>query len=146
MIGALKALFAAPAQEADEDREHRNRLAAAALLVETARADFNQDAAEEQAMEKLLVASLGLTQQEVHALVVAASSRVDEAVSLYEFTREINDHFTAEEKTGLISAMWQVAYADGDLDKYEEHLIRQVAELIYVSHADYIRLKLAAAN
>ena len=101
---------------------------------------------EEQAMEKLLVASLGLTQQEVHALVVAASSRVDEAVSLYEFTREINDHFTAEEKTGLISAMWQVAYADGDLDKYEEHLIRQVAELIYVSHADYIRLKLAAAN
>jgi uncharacterized tellurite resistance protein B-like protein len=40
--------------------------------------------------------------------------------------------------------MWQVAYADGRLDKYEEGLIRQVAELTYVPHAEYIRTKLAA--
>jgi uncharacterized tellurite resistance protein B-like protein len=38
--------------------------------------------------------------------------------------------------------MWTVAYADGDLDKYEEHLIRQVAELTYVPHSDYIQCKL----
>ncbi len=42
--------------------------------------------------------------------------------------------------------MWLVAYADGNLDKYEEHLIRQVAELIYVPHRDYIQCKLAAQN
>jgi uncharacterized tellurite resistance protein B-like protein len=39
-----------------------------------------------------------------------------------------------------------VAYADGDLDKYEEHLIRRVAELIYVPHEEYIRAKLAVAG
>lgn len=146
MIGALKALFESPAQESEADRQHRNRLAAAALLVETARADFRQDAGEEQEMERLLATSLDLPPEEVHALVSAASERVDEAVSLYEFTRVINDYYSPGEKLALVSAMWRVAYADGDLDKYEEHLIRQVAELIYVSHADYIRLKLEAAS
>jgi len=37
--------------------------------------------------------------------------------------------------------MWQVAFADDNLDRYEEHLIRKVAELTYVSHQDFIRLK-----
>jgi uncharacterized tellurite resistance protein B-like protein len=56
----------------------------------------------------------------------------------------INDHYSAEQKLKLVAAMWTVAYADGDLDKYEEALIRQVAELIYVPHQDYIRSKLDA--
>jgi len=59
-----------------------------------------------------------------------------------EFTRVINDHYTPQQKLQLISGMWTVAYADGDLDKYEEALIRQVAELTYVTHEDYIRSKL----
>ena len=42
--------------------------------------------------------------------------------------------------------MWAVAYADGNVDKYEEHLIRQVAELTYVPHSDYIQSKLAAQS
>ncbi len=118
----------------------------AGWLVETARADFQQDAGEEAAIERLLCQTLQLPADEVHELVAAASARVDEAVSLYEFTRVINDHFSIGEKEALIGAMWRVAYADGNLDKYEEHLIRQVAELIYVPHQQYIRLKLEAAG
>ena len=85
--------------------------------------------------------ALGLLQDEVHELVALATARVDEATSLYEFTRVINDHYSAAQKVQLIEAMWAVAFADGDLDKYEEHLIRQVAELIYVPHQDYVRCK-----
>ena len=144
MIGALKSLFEAPAGQSTADREHRVRLAAAALLIETARSDFTQNAAEQAALEQLLTESLDLPAGEVHSLVVEAERRVDEAVSLYEFTREINDHYSAGQKLALVGAMWKVAYADGDLDKYEEHLIRQVAELTYVPHQDYIRSKLEA--
>jgi len=79
-------------------------------------------------------------------LVSAAQQRVEEATSLYEFTRVINAHCNADEKLQMISAMWLVAYADGNLDKYEEHLIRQVAELTYVPHRDYIQCKLAAQH
>lgn len=144
MIGALKALFEPAARETEEDRQHRLRLAAAALLIETARADFTQDAAEEAVMEPMLCRALDLDAQEVRGLVTAAQARVDEATSLYEFTRVINDYCSALQKVRLVEAMWAVAYADGNLDKYEEHLIRKVAELTYVSHADYIRAKLAA--
>jgi uncharacterized tellurite resistance protein B-like protein len=87
---------------------------------------------------------LQLDRREVKELVALAESRVNEATSLYEFTRVINDHYNAEQKLQLIDSMWVVAYADGNLDKYEEHLIRQVAELTYVPHQDYIRSKLEA--
>lgn len=119
-------------------------LAAAALLIETARADFTQDGKEEAALALLLTKNLNLKPADVQQLIEQAGSQVDEATSLYEFTREINDHYSAGEKLKLIEMMWKVAYADGRLDKYEEHLIRQVAELTYVPHQDYIRCKLDA--
>ncbi len=144
MINALKSLFTPPTAESPEALEHRLRLAAAALLIETARADFRQDAEEEAALETLLCDTLALPLTEVQELVRQASERVDSATSLYEFTRLINDHFSPVQKLQLIDAMWRVAYADGRLDKYEEHLIRQVAELTYVPHPDYIRSKLGA--
>ena len=144
MINALKKLFEAPAQESEADRQQRMRLAAAALLIETARADFSQEASEQAALEQLLSTSLQLDPAAVRELLEAASNRLDDSTSLYEFTRVINDYYSATQKLELIGAMWRVAYADGDLDKYEEYLIRQVAELTYVPHADYIRAKLEA--
>jgi len=144
MIGALKKLFETPPAETEEARQRRMRLAAAALLIETARADFTQEASEEAALRQLLSSSLQLEPAAVQELLQAASAQLDESTSLYEFTRVINDCYSAEQKRELIGAMWRVAYADGDLDKYEEYLIRQVAELTYVPHGDYIRAKLEA--
>lgn len=146
MLAALKALFEPPEQGSEESQQHHLNLAAAALLIETARADFTQDKAEQDALEQLLSGSLQLGRDEVHTLIEQAANRVDESTSLYEFTRVINDHYSSGQKLALVSAMWKVAYADGELDKYEEHLIRQVAELTYVPHQDYIRSKLAAMN
>ena len=146
MIGALKALFELPESDSAESRQRRLHLAAAALLIETARADFTQDASEEAALKQLLCSSLQLAQEQVQELLTQAAEQVDRSTSLYEFTRVINDHYSAEQKLQLISAMWAVAYADGNLDKYEEHLIRQVAELTYVPHQDYIRSKLEASD
>ena len=95
-------------------------------------------------LEQLLSTALKLGKDEVHELVTDASERVEEATSLYEFTRVINANYSADQKLELISAMWGVAYTDGDLNKYEEHLIRQVADLTYIPHSDYIHCKLAA--
>ncbi len=144
MIGALKALFEPVPEESEDERQHRLRLVAAAMLIETARADFSQGQQEQAAMETMLAQALKLPVGEVHELIEAAEARVDEATSLYEFTRVINDHYSAEQKLKLIEAMWAVAYADGDVHKYEEHLIRRAAELIYVPHGEYVRAKLGA--
>jgi uncharacterized tellurite resistance protein B-like protein len=144
MIKRLLSLFELPPAQPGESLEHHLNLAAAALLIETARADFTQDRVEEEALRELLVSTLGLAREEIDDLLLLANDAVDEATSLYQFTRVINDHYDAAQKLQLVRAMWRVAYADGNLDKYEEHLIRRVAELTYVPHEDYIGAKLAA--
>ena len=144
MISAFKKLFEVPARESELEREHRLQLAAAALLIETARADFNEDEVEDASLRSVLCETLDVSPQEVDTLLQQAGEQLDEATSLYDFTRVINDNYSADQKLELISSMWRVAYADGRLDKYEEYLIRQVAELTYVPHSDYIRVKLAA--
>ena len=146
MIHLLKALFADSAQQSEESDKRSVRLAAAALLVETARADFNESDVEMSKLTHLLTTALELEAAEVRELVDAAQERVEDATSLYEFTRVINESCTLDRKLQLISAMWTVAYADGDIDKYEEHLIRNVADLIYVPHSNYIHCKLAAQH
>ena len=143
MIKSLKVLFQTPPGDDEETQRRSIRLAAAVLLVETARADFTEDITEMNKLTDLLKSSLQLRDDEVHDLVTAAKERVEESTSLFDFTRIINDHYNAEQKLELIRAMWAVAYADGNLSKYEEHLIRQVADLTYVTHSDYIHCKVA---
>ena len=144
MIDKLKKLFTEPSGTPEQSADETRRLAAAALLIEVARADFQQDAEEEATMLELLCTSLSLEQAAVAALLSEASDRVDNATSLYDFTRLVNDHYSYDEKFALVSAMWQVAYADKSLNKYEEHLIRRVSELIYLKHEDFIRGQIAA--
>tara|TARA_B110000503_G_scaffold39815_1_gene65403 strand:- start:12097 stop:12537 length:441 start_codon:yes stop_codon:yes gene_type:complete len=144
MIHILKTLFEHAPQENAASQEHNLRLAAAALLVETARADFTESSVEMTKLAELLPTVLQLEPSEVQTLVSAAQERVEEATSLYEFTRVINEGWSLDRKRELVSAMWAVAWADGDVDKYEEHLIRNVADLIYVPHSDFIHCKLTA--
>jgi uncharacterized tellurite resistance protein B-like protein len=144
MLDRIRKLFTDEGTDTARD-PHDIRLAAAALLVEVARADHAQLDEEESAMAALLVDTLDLERSEVAALLDRAGSAVEDATSLFEFTRLVNDHYGPDEKRGLVGAMWKVAYADGDLDKYEEHIIRRVAELIYLPHADFIRSKHEAA-
>ena len=144
MIKSLKVLFQTPPGDDEETQRRSIRLAAAVLLVETARADFTEDITEMNKLKDLLTSSLQLSDDEVHDLVTAAKERVEESTSLFDFTRIINDHYNTEQKLELIRAMWAVAYADGNLSKNEEHLIRQVADLTYVTHSDYIHCKVTA--
>lgn len=144
MITALKALFEAPAKETEEALNYRLQVACAALLIETARADFEESGDERDILQSLLCNTLGVTITDIEPLLTHAEQRADAATSLYEFTRLINDHYSPRQKLKLISNMWRVAYADTRIDKHEDHLIRRVAELIHVSHQDFIATKLAA--
>lgn len=141
MISLLRKLFDGPEPEDAAGARHRRELATAALLLEVARADFEDSPEEVEAVSSILERELNLTPTEVTAALEAAGETVDTATSLYEFTRVINDHCDGDERIDLIAAMWRVACADGRIDKYEEHLIRRVADLTYVAHADYIRCK-----
>ena len=53
----------------------------------------------------------------------------------------INKHYSREQKTELLEQLWRVAFADGKLDKYEEHLVRKLAELLHVPHTRFVATK-----
>lgn len=146
MIRSLKALFSKADNTDPEELQHQLHLAAAALLIEMTRADYTVDSSEKQAMENVLQRALNLSAEEVRNLLTLAGTAADRATSLYEFTRLINDHYSREEKLVLVESMWRVAFSDGDLDKYEERLIRQVSDLVHVPHKEFIRLKLKIAE
>ncbi len=141
MISKILDMFAAGSAPSGPSTEDRLQLASAALLIEVAKADAAFTTDERQVLLELLRSTFVLDDAALAALESLAAQRADEAVSLHEFTRRVVENSSPAERCDLIGLMWQVAFADGHLDKYEEHLIRRVADLIYVSHSDMMRLK-----
>lgn len=143
MLRKLRDLLA-PATVAAADPAARERLAVAALLVELARADFDATAAETDAGVQLLARHFACTEAEARALLAEAGAAVDGAVSLYEFTGPLRRDLPYEQKQHVIGLLWELALADRRLDKYEDYLVGKVADLLYVSRGDVIRLRVQA--
>ena len=141
MLKRLLELFSQP--EAAQDSV-RPELAAAALLVEVMAADEQWQEAEESAIRAALMQSLNLAESDCDELLASAKNQQQDAHDYYALTRQINDHFSPEKKYELILDMWKVAWADGELDRYEDNTIRKVAELIYVPHELFIKAKFEA--
>jgi uncharacterized tellurite resistance protein B-like protein len=116
-------------------------MAAAVLLVEVMMADHHIDEAERLKLIESLTGFLSISRAEAMGLIDLAEEKHKELVSLHEMTRIINLHFELKQKIALIEYMWQIAFADSQWDKYEEHLIRKVSELLYVSHKDFVRAR-----
>lgn len=117
-------------------------LATASLLVELARADFSESAAETEAIRHVLEKRFRLDEATLDELLVKATHRADRAVSLHEFTHRLNVELSEADKLAIIEMLWQVSNADGHIDKHEEHLIRRIAGLLHISDRDRVRLKL----
>ena len=45
----------------------------------------------------------------------------------------MRNHFSEEERVKMIEMLWEVVYADGDLDDFEANMMRSVTGLLYVS-------------
>jgi uncharacterized tellurite resistance protein B-like protein len=124
-----------------EAREHALRLATALLLIEVARADYADDLAEDAAMLSSLTQFFGLDEAAAALLLDEARSTADSSVELQQFTRRLHEQLTVAEKHRVVEMLWQVALADRRLDKHEDHLVRRIADLLYVSHSDMIRIR-----
>ena len=81
------------------------------------------------------------TQNDLDKLFSKSDDTHKEMTSLYEWTDIINQECTYDEKLKIIGYMWQVAFTDSRIDKYEDYTIRKVSDLIHVKHADFMKLK-----
>lgn len=124
-----------------DDPEQSIRLAVAALLVEVAASDFKASPQEKEALTNAVHLRFGLDEHRSQELIKLAKREHAESTDYFQFTRLINDHYDPIQKVGLVEDLWRVAFADGVLDKYEEHVIRRLSDLIHVSHKDFIAAK-----
>lgn len=146
MFQRLVRLLREGAPRAPDALQHglRRPLALAVLMVETARADYDASQAERDAILAQLRECCDLDSAEADRVLAQACQQVDETVSLHEQLRLLNDELDDEAKTELMLWLWRIAYADGRLDPYEEARVRQLAELLYIPHGEFVRLRLQA--
>lgn len=123
------------------DQEHALRVSTATLLIEVCRADFQVQKSELRRMRQLLAEQFSLNDSELDDLMILAREGADKMVSLQHITRMMNEQFDQAMKARVVEMMWQVVYADGVKDHYEEHLIRQVSDLLYVPHSTFIQAR-----
>lgn len=143
LLDKVTAAISAPAA-ADvngEDRAAALRLATAVLMVDVARADHIFEESEFDRVLQLVESHFELDPQDAAELVNLASDKADDLTSAYEFTSKLHKHLDDAEKTRIVGLLWQIAYADGELDKYEDSLVLKISDLLHVSRARVMRLK-----
>lgn len=142
MIGRLRKLLLGREANSDPTSSTSSlELAVAVLLVELARADHQHDEREDREILQQLQRSLELGPEPARELLDTAKYTVEHSVSLHEFTRTLHEGMDYGEKQRVIEMLWQIALADRTIDKYEDYMIGKIAELLYVSRGDVIRLK-----
>jgi uncharacterized tellurite resistance protein B-like protein len=127
-----------------EDAEIDVAVAAAALMFEVVWADHDIGQDEMETMSELLQRLFSLTPERVIEIVKQTKVDHDTSVGVFPFTRALNEQLSQQEKFLVLRAMWSIALADEQIDSFEEHTIRRIADLMYVSHHKFIEAKLAA--
>jgi len=146
MIGTLNnflAAFIEPAR-ADSPPEYTLQLATAVLLIEVMRSDAESTDEEQATILKILKTRFLLSDAQVAQLAKRGLKTSKAANDFHQFTSLINRELGKTERIRIIEYMWQVAYADKKISAHENHLMRKMADLLHISHGDYIAAKIRA--
>ena len=97
------------------------------------------DIAEAKKSLKLLA---NINSEQADVLIGKVSLPKNRPTSYLPLTRTINQNLDYDQKCVLIGAMWAIAHSDSHIDPHEDHIIRKISDLIYVSHRDFIDQKI----
>ena len=105
------------------------------------RVDNQEDERELKTIVDCAVKAHQITREVAEEILNDALAHAEDATSLYQFTGQINDHLDQQQKQSLLESIWRVAFADGRIDKYEEHLIRRMADLLHLNHREFMQAR-----
>ena len=144
MLEKIKSLFFKTSEEKTAEVQVAQTIdkTCASLIIEVALADKVFDESEINLLKNMLLETYSLELDDANELIANAEKTVNESTSLYGYTREVNDNFDYQSKLDLLDQLWRMAFADGNIDKYEEHVVRKISDLIHISHNDFIQSKL----
>lgn len=145
MIERFKQFFekhlSPPADDAAVSQD-RLQLATVALLVEMSRADGEVREAEQAAITRAVRKAFDIDDSKTAELIQLAEIEIADATCYHQFTSLINNNFSKQQKVQVVEMLWEVAYADAEMEKYEEHLLRRLSDLLYVPHSEFVQSKL----
>ncbi|MFA5985348.1 MAG: TerB family tellurite resistance protein [Methylococcaceae bacterium] len=121
--------------------EDKLKIATAVLFLEMMHIDDKVELKEQHLISDLMKQKFAMTDDEIKLLIELAEQQRHDATDYFQFTSLINKEYSAEQKNQLIESLWQIAFIDGVIDMHEEYLVRKIAELLYVPHADFIKAK-----
>ena len=133
-------------QDIQKNPEFEIELIGAVLAYEIARSDGDISDLELNLLIeeiKKISKKVNKTDEEIFSIIETYSKN---SVSFHEFIADIKNDFSKEEKLLLISFLWDVAFADSQLDVNEERLIRRIADLIRIKDIEVLKLKDKARN
>lgn len=138
--------FGDGAKTQDQFDESDYRLAAAALLVHVIMIDGNETKSEHERLAGLLKDRFGLDDKQTADLIEAATAADREAVDLFRFTNLINRSLDEDGRRRIVEMMWQVVYADGKVNEFEDNVVWRAADLLGISARDRVTLKQQVAE
>ena len=142
MLQKIKSFFESKISvDSEKDIEHQLRLATASLMIEMMLDDGEVHEKEEKILKEKLQKTFELENNETTELFELAHEEVKQAVDYHQFTSLIAKNFSQPQKIRVIENLWAVAYADDELDQYEEVMVRRIADLIYVTHSEFMQAK-----
>ncbi|MGA3339775.1 MAG: TerB family tellurite resistance protein [Methylocella sp.] len=149
MFDALKNFIAEvsgaePAARRFDEEDYR--LAAVALLVHIANVDGNTDLAERRRLMAIIEERFGLDPKAAAELIATAEQSDREAVDFYHFTSVLKRALDDDGRQKIVEMLWDIAYADGVADEFEENTIWRIAELLGVSTRDRVLLRQRVAG
>lgn len=136
----IEKLAPSPATQARHEAANLQE-ACCLLLMEVARLE------EAHAEQKRLMVARGMREQfeladeALLAMIETAGHVHNRPTSYFKPASLINQGFDLPRKAHFVEQMWRVAMVDGDIDMYEDHLVRKLSDLLYVPHADFILAK-----
>ena len=122
------------------------RLAAAGLLIHASTIDGNMTDVERDRLRAVLKSRFALDDTATEELIDAGTRADNEAVDLYHFTSLINRSLDEAGRLGIVEMMWEMVFADGRVNEFEDNLMWRTADLLGVSSRDRIALRRRVAG
>lgn len=133
------------AKPASRFDENDYRLAAAALLIHVMAIDGGESAAERDTLHAILKRQFELDDDATAELIDAGLSADRDAVDLYSFTSLINRSLDEDGRRRIVRMMWEIVYADGRMNEFEDNVVWRASDLLGVASRDRVELRRSVA-
>lgn len=130
VIDALKRLFGGAGDLPDQET------VAVGLLLEVIRMDDDFDAAERASVGRILTRRFDVNETQIAGMLADAEAKPRITYDDNQLLQAVNTEYSAEQKMSLVEILWEIALADGELHRFENHAILAIANQLGMGQSE----------